>query len=809
MDVMLTIISGRLSPITLALGTDRTPTLYVTFTSPTSGSLHGIRFQIQARIFKITRCQVAASGNADALIFSLASPPEVRRDMGNMHNSLSEAPDYWSRQKALQRHTSLVPSSATALFPSIPINFGRWLTFAIDVPTASRNLLESLYERLAIHNIRVKPIPAFTFRPPQNREMSHILRSKIESTGVYGSFPDMLEALHSDNISALDFEARFLLEACVSQNIIYEGTFTAEFIDRLIMHPQSSRTILENALMDSRQRRFYDAQTIFTVEDYRSVRKCRIPDGSALVYTATITPLTIRLNVPSIEITNRVMRHFKQHLDRFLRVRFADEDGLTLRVGKAGMDDEPFSRVHHTLTRGLAIAGRHYEFLAFGNSQFREHGAYFFASTRDVSVDQIRAWMGKFDDIKQVARYASRIGQCFSTTRAVSNWGSQLDIELIPDIQRNGYTFTDGVGKVSPFLASMIAQHFGVGTAGHYPSAFQFRMGGDKGILVVVPSGDKSCQGRTVQVRNSQRKFAANSILEIIRYSTFSTAYLNSQIILVLASLGVPRAVFQTKLRRMLTQLNDAMHDDQVAIRTLRANIDINQVTSDIANFITSGLSREPFVRGILKLWRAWSTKYLKEKFKILIEDSAFVLGCVDETATLTCGPSLPQIFLQIPEIVSDRRQGYRIVTGRCLLARNPSLHPGDIRVVEAVDCLQLRHLKNVVVLPQTGDRPLANMCAGGDLDGDDYMVIWDQDMVPPEQDHAPMEYVESRANNSAPVDKVTTAHIIDFFVEYMKNNSLGQIAIAHRVWADKSMLGVKDPKCEWIDLREAFQSAS
>jgi RNA-dependent RNA polymerase len=29
------------------------------------------------------------------------------------------------------------------------------------------------------------------------------------------------------------------------------------------------------------------------------------------------------------------------------------------------------------------------------------------------------------------------------------------------------------------------------------------------------------------------------------------------------------------------------------------------------------------------------------------------------------------------------------------------------------------------VVLPANGDRDLASQCSGGDLDGDDYTVIW------------------------------------------------------------------------------------
>ena len=69
-----------------------------------------------------------------------------------------------------------------------------------------------------------------------------------------------------------------------------------------------------------------------------------------------------------------------------------------------------------------------------------------------------------------------------------------------------------------------------------------------------------------------------------------------------------------------------------------------------------------------------------------------------------------------------------RTLKGKVLVSRNPCTHPGDVRLLEAVDGIpELEHLVNVVVFPSTGERPLCNMMAGGDLDGDVYFVCWDQ----------------------------------------------------------------------------------
>ena len=129
------------------------------------------------------------------------------------------------------------------------------------------------------------------------------------------------------------------------------------------------------------------------------------------------------------------------------------------------------------------------------------------------------------------------------------------------------------------------------------------------------------------------------------------------------------------------------------------------------------------------------------------------------------------------------------------LLARNPSLHPGDIRIVYGVDVPGLRHLKECVVLPQTGDRDISSMCSGGDLDGDDYIIMWDKDLLPLEWNHPPMDYEAPKAVEA--IADVTTNDLTSFFVTYMKNDNLPSIAHAHLATADYMDGGVKNEKCE------------
>ena len=66
------------------------------------------------------------------------------------------------------------------------------------------------------------------------------------------------------------------------------------------------------------------------------------------------------------------------------------------------------------------------------------------------------------------------------------------------------------------------------------------------------------------------------------------------------------------------------------------------------------------------------------------------------------------------------------ILDGKVLVGRNPCTHPGDLRVLTAVDRPELRHLFNVCVFSSLGDRPQCHKMGGGDLDGDVYMVVWE-----------------------------------------------------------------------------------
>ena len=686
---------------------------------------------------------------------------------------------------------------------------GRWTVFKITYPTdADKNgKLSMMCRMLEDHNIPIEKKDQFKDSNNCQESITPVWKwiNLPETQPSTGSF---LDDLVDQTYFHLPFGVRYQLEVCISNGYLSEFTMTREFVVRLSeLGEQKAKALLEHIATEKQV--YYNPMAIFNITSFKGATGSKIPKHCCLMRSVQITPSTVHYNTPSVDVSNRVIRKFSEHSDRFLRVRFTDEKYWgRIRGALNHTMDEVFTRIKRALMNGIVIGDRWYEFLAFGNSQFREHGAFFFSPTPTLSAANLRAWMGDFGDIRNVAKYSSRIGLNFSTTRAIG--GFPVEVKSIPDIERNGYTFSDGVGIISEFSASMVMSELQIKTpSGEPPSAFQFRLGGCKGMLAVYPH---AAQRREVYIRESQRKFPTSyNNLEIIRWSQFSAVTLNRQIIIVLSSLGIKDEVFHEKLRTMVTALDEAMVNDHQAIRLLKKYVDPNQMTLTISQMVLDGFRRsnEPFVTSLLRLWRAWQLKYLKEKARIAIDKGTCLLGCMDELGVLKGQlfgrpakdasyeeklAALPEIFVQVCRHESNR---YEVIEGICIVARNPSLHPGDIRVVRAVNVKELNHLRDVVVFPQTGDRDIPSMCSGGDLDGDDYLVIWDLDLIPENWFRTPMEYVSHKANELN--REVTVNDITSFFVTYMQNDCLGTIAHAHLAFADYFEEGVNSRKCKQL----------
>jgi RNA-dependent RNA polymerase len=106
------------------------------------------------------------------------------------------------------------------------------------------------------------------------------------------------------------------------------------------------------------------------------------------------------------------------------------------------------------------------------------------------------------------------------------------------------------------------------------------------------------------------------------------------------------------------------------------------------------------------------------------------------------------------------------IIVGTVVMAKNPCLHPGDVRILEAVDVPELHHLVDCLVFPQKGERPHANEASGSDLDGDIYFVTWDENLVPPgRQSGTPMDYFPAKTKQLPREVHQSVSTSIPFFI--------------------------------------------
>ncbi|CAI9755244.1 unnamed protein product [Fraxinus pennsylvanica] len=541
-----------------------------------------------------------------------------------------------------------------------------------------------------------------------------------------------------------------------------------------------------------------------------------LDDGLVYVRKVQVTPSKVYFSGPEVNMSNRVLRHYQKDIDNFLRVSFVDEEWdkmysteLSPRVafGNENGRTEIYERILSTLRNGIVIGDKKFDFLAFSSSQLKDSSAWMFASTATDNADDIRRWMGDFRSIRNVAKYAARLGQSFGSSIETLSVEDD-EIEFIPDIEAlRGGIFSDGIGKISAEFAQKVAMKCGLKNS--FPSAFQIRYGGYKGVVAVDPSSR-----RKLSLRSSMLKYQSdNTKLDVLAWSKYQPCFLNRQIISLLSTLGVEDHVFEKKQREAVAQL------DSILVHPLKAEeaLDLmspGENTNILKEMLKCGYlpDGEPFLSMMLQTFRASKLLDLRVKSRIFVPQARQMMGCMDETESLEYG----QVFVQFSG--AGRRRFYEdflrfydntsddynyVVKGKVSVAKNPCLHPGDVRRLEAVDVPALYHMVDCVVFPQKGRRPHPNECSGSDLDGDIYFVCWDPDLIPPKQS-SPMDY------STAPITKqhhdVTIEEVEEYFTNYIVNDSLGIIANAHTVFADKEPDMALSEPC--IELAKLFSIA-
>lgn len=199
----------------------------------------------------------------------------------------------------------------------------------------------------------------------------------------------------------------------------------------------------------------------------------------------------------------------------------------------------------------------------------------------------------------------------------------------------------------------------------------------------------------------------------------------------------------------------------------------------------------DQFLRSVVEVTVLRELRLLKNKARIPIHHGVTLFGIMNETGYLEEG----EVYVAFDEAKFIYDHYLDLDEQRMIVTRSPALHPGDIQLATNIippDHHPLHALRNCIVFSQKGKRDLPSCLSGGDLDGDTYGIIWDQDAVRGcRKVFEPADYPRVEPRNLNRV--VERDDMTDFFIQFMATDQLGFIAIRHMILADQREDGTVD----------------
>ena len=581
-------------------------------------------------------------------------------------------------------------------------------------------------------------------------------------------------------------------------------------------------------------------------EDYSSFDKNDFAYNNNKTKSIIITPSKIIYNIPKLSTTNHFQRKLIKYNDNFIKVKVLDEDHKKICSSAINKSKKLMKFIKSIFKDGIVLGFSYYNYIASSNNQLKKLGGWMvnlegIRTCNEIEIyknqinineninkinnnlenntnnnineynennssfqiynscEEILNKFGDFSKEKNIFKNTARKGMLFSDTKYITD----VDIcNVIPleDEKIGEYIITDGIGKISKDLMEYSSKIWGINEPNlNIFSAIQIRFMGCKGVFALDPSLGPN----TVLYRESQKKFESDdTALNIISVSNFKEGYLNRQFIILLSTLGVKDKIFENiqdnitkKYLNLLVDSSKALLDDNSLYYEVKNKL--NYFTPTFEYFFNKGvdLLNEPLFSQLLNIFSYSKLLDIKYNGRLNDKNSACLMGVIDETNTL----QEDQVYIHL--IYSTENSNInKILNQKVIIYRSPSLHPGDIKILNAVNNPFLDHMINVIVFSKQGNRPTFNQLSGGDLDGDRYFILYNDYITNNIKDTKcksleDLKYTEKN-NKYIKNGKITIKDSINCMIKATSNNVIGQICYNHLSIADESLYKAKDLDC-------------
>uniref|UniRef100_A0A0G4HU35 RNA-dependent RNA polymerase n=1 Tax=Chromera velia CCMP2878 TaxID=1169474 RepID=A0A0G4HU35_9ALVE len=412
--------------------------------------------------------------------------------------------------------------------------------------------------------------------------------------------------------------------------------------------------------------------------------------------------------------------------------------------------------------RPVVLAGSFHFFpLGVSENNVREGGVWFAGqpiSRGPIDVERLARECGFMGSNYSVKGYL-RFGLLFSRGEAV---GLPRDFEwsVVPDVERNGFVFTDGNGTAGPGFFRYLREELAGRSGGRrfFFTTVQIRWAGFKGTLTIDPT----LRPYQVKFVKSMKKFEASKKLEelprpmhILYHAEVKPAKISLQLMLPLRALGVPSKVFtslQTQELGLLRELEDPtvlrLQYERAARQLKRAGFDGKaKVKEGHARLLKAGLPISCNLEVVKDIQNSMMSRIrcvvkgadgnIKTKFRLSVVDAEgkprawYGMAAIDRTGILKHG----EVFVKVPhDLPGSGRTERRPLTGRIAIWKHPIYKAAGVRTVIAVDDERLHHYESEIVFSAQGPSPKLSEASGADADGDLIGFTNHPDLIPQEE---------------------------------------------------------------------------